>query len=287
MKKTFCTLFLFLAAELPLYASDTSTPHEVMVSIAAEDKSHNAVPDLKLDEISLKVNGAMVAATSVVYTGTEPKDWVLLIDSSRSMADTPLWQPAIQAAIKNLGAAMRKRGDRVAVVSVGNRPFVEQDFTSDERLVNTAVTRLQPKGGTALHDALVASAGYLSRKRVQGRQQVIWVVTDGEDTQSNTTVEEAGDRIASTGIPILLSFLGDNPLGIERMKYLAKNSGGTVFRPANKKACDEEASKLMAFTSKEYLVVFSLKPDVKGDTIKMTTSRQGVSLLDHDRHLAQ
>ena len=286
MKNIMCALFVFFAG-ISLPAADQAKPELVLISIAAEDKSHNAVADLKLEEISLKDNGAPVAPSSFVYVGAEPKDWILAIDASGSMRKERLWRPAIEAAVKQLSLLMRQRGDRVAVVTVQNDAFIDQDFTSDENEIRAAVGKADPRGGTALYDAVIASANYLVRKRQPGRQQVLWVITDGWDNSSMHSLEQTLDYVSGSGIPVFFSLIGNESRGMKAAQHLANSSGGSISRLKGNGACDEQSKKLVDFADHEYVIAFSTASDARSHRIRVTTSRTGVELIDSDRSVVR
>ena len=73
-------------------------------------------------------------------------------------------------------------------------PYIDQDFTSDIRKLQQGLGYLKSSGGTAMYDALLASADYLS-KNAKRTKQVILLVTDGEDNASSASLEQAIRKI--------------------------------------------------------------------------------------------
>ena len=55
-------------------------------------------------------------------------------------------------------------------------------------------------GGTALYDAVIASADYLSKNAKQPKQ-VLLIVTDGDDNSSNASLAEAIRRVQALDGP--------------------------------------------------------------------------------------
>jgi VWFA-related protein len=287
MKNTLCILFVLFCVAGFLFAADGAKPEQVIITISAEDKSHHAVTDLQPKDFSVTDNNAPVAPISAVYAGSEPKDWILAIDSSGSMRRTPMWRPAIEAAVKQLSPLMRQRGDRVAVVTVQDNAYIDQQFTSNESEIRSTVDNIDPRGGTALYDAVTASADYLVRKRQPGRQQVLWVITDGWDNASTHSLEQATDYVSGSGVPVLFSLIGDESRGMKAMQHLAKYSGGSVFRLKGKNECDQQTQKLVDFADHEYVIAFSPATDARSHRIRVTTSRAGVELMDADRSVVR
>ena len=92
--------------------------------------------------------------------------------------------------------------------------------------------QVDSRGGTALYDAVVASADYLTKK---GRREkkVLLVITDGEDNASTDTLEQAVRRVQDDNGPVVYTI---GILGGEREKRarraldsLAQHTGGVSF----------------------------------------------------------
>lgn len=287
MKNALCIPFVLFYLASSLRAVDGAKSEPVVITIGAEDKSHHPVTDLQSNDFSVTDNNAAVTPISAVYAGAEPKDWILVIDSSGSMRREPLWRPATEAAMKQLSALMRQRGDRVAVVNFQNDAYIDQEFTSEESAVRAAVDRAEPRGATALYDAVIASANYLVRKRQPGRQQVLWVITDGADNASMHSLEQTIDYVSGAGVPVLFSLIGNESGGMKAVQHLAKCSGGSVFRLTGKDKGDEQAKSLVDFADHEYVIAFSPPSDARSHRIRVTTSRAGVELIDADRSVVR
>ena len=60
--------------------------------------------------------------------------------------------------------------DQVFVVNFSQTPYLDQDFTSDVNLLQTALHQVSSRGSTALYDAVVASDVHL-RNNPQSRQE--------------------------------------------------------------------------------------------------------------------
>ena len=70
--------------------------------------------------------------------------------------------------------------DEAFLVDFSWEAFIDTDFTSDVSKLQDGLSYIKSSGGTAIYDALVASADYLS-KNAKRPKQVLLVVTDGED----------------------------------------------------------------------------------------------------------
>jgi Ca-activated chloride channel family protein len=118
-------------------------------------------------------------------------DLALVLDVSASMqaADFP---PNRLEALKALAGDLILKGgpNRVAVYAFAGHTFTQTPLTSDRSSVLTMVQSLayesishSRSGGTALGDALLVAADTLVKHRIDGRDQVLILITDGESNR--------------------------------------------------------------------------------------------------------
>jgi VWFA-related protein len=156
----------------------------------------------------------------------------IVIDNSGSMRDK---RPGVNAAALNLVRASNSQ-DQVCVVNFNNEYYLDQDYTGNVSLLRDALERIESRGGTALYDAIVATSDHLM-KSAKLQKKIILVVTDGEDTASRDTLEQAVRTIAVDGGPTVYTI---GLLGHERekkarraLRILAEQTGGVAFFPGD------------------------------------------------------
>lgn len=161
-----------------------------------------------------------------------PVALAILIDNSGSMRDK---RPGVNAAALNLVRASNPQ-DQVCVINFNNEYYLDQDYTGNVTLLRDALERIESRGGTALYDALVATSDHLM-KSAKLQKKIILVVTDGEDTASRDTLEQAVRAIAVDGGPTVYTI---GLLGQERekkarraLRVIAEQTGGVSFFPSN------------------------------------------------------
>jgi Ca-activated chloride channel family protein len=113
----------------------------------------------------------------------------IVIDNSGSMREK---RDAVNKAALNLVKASNPQ-DQVFVVNFNDEYYLDQEFTPDIKKLQTALEHVEARGGTALYDAIVASADYLTHSPLQ--RKAIFVVTDGEDDASQETLEQAVHKL--------------------------------------------------------------------------------------------
>jgi Ca-activated chloride channel family protein len=123
---------------------------------------------------------------------------VLLVDASGSMEMTEKATNARNAAIQLIHGLGPE--DRVAVYAFDRDLYRLIDFTGDKEEAIAAITRLEPFGSTALYDAVATLSDFVIHEGF-GRRAIV-VATDGVDTSSETSVDEAVARAKSVDLPV-------------------------------------------------------------------------------------
>jgi Ca-activated chloride channel homolog len=169
---------------------------------------------------------------------TPPIAMCILIDNSGSMRDK---RAAVKAAALALVQASRPR-DEVCVVDFNDEAFFDlpygNDFTSDIREMEEALTRIDSRGGKAMRDAIGMAIDRV-KQSAHNERKVLVLVTEGYDTASAATQEQLLGKVGNSGVRVysigLLS--GDEPgrAGAARLalRQLAEASGGRAYYPAD------------------------------------------------------
>ena len=108
----------------------------------------------------------------------------IVLDTSGSMDGDK-----IRAAREALDRFLRQLldvDDEVFLYRFDNQPELVQGWTKDKRVVSDAVARIQPRGGTALYDA-VADAVQMAQQG-HNRKKAVVIISDGNDTSSRTDI---------------------------------------------------------------------------------------------------
>ena len=160
-----------------------------------------------------------------------PVSMGIIIDNSGSMREK---RAKVNQAALNLVRSSNPK-DEVFVVNFNDEYYLDQDFTNDLLKLKEALDKIDARGGTALYDAIVASAEHLKRfARLE--KKVLFVVTDGEDNASNETLEQAVKRLQEENGPSVyaIGILGDeeHPKRAKKaLDIIAQHTGGIAFFP--------------------------------------------------------
>jgi VWFA-related protein len=155
----------------------------------------------------------------------------IVIDNSGSMREK---RNKVNQAALNLVRASNPQ-DEVFVVNFNDEYYLDQDFTNDLLKLKEALEKIDARGGTALYDAVVASADHLKRN-ARLEKKVLFVVTDGEDNASNGNLEQAVKQLQEENGPSVyaIGILGDeeHPKRAKRaLDIIAQRTGGIAFFP--------------------------------------------------------
>ncbi len=165
----------------------------------------------------------------ITTSSNERVSLVLDFDSSGSMDDNDPQKLRVNAGkqIVDLLAS----NDQAAIVDFSARIRLLQGFTSDKNALKAAIDRVGNSGGTSLYDSLLAVLK-LFRDSGAVTNPVIVVLSDGEDTDSASTVNDVINQATLQSTPIFPISLGTN-IDFSELQNLAGQTNGT-FGEANK-----------------------------------------------------
>jgi Ca-activated chloride channel homolog len=178
----------------------------------------------------------------------------IVVDNSGSMREK---REEVNKAALNLVRSSNP-DDQVFVVNFSDEYFLDQDFTSDIKKLQAALEHVESRGGTALYDAVVASADQLSKSPLQ--RKVLFVVTDGEDDASQENLEEAVHRLQQENGPVVytIGLLGDDKTRRAKraLELLADRTGGIAFFPPTLGDVDQISSTIAHDIRNQYTISY-------------------------------
>src|SRR5207237_2166472 len=177
----------------------------------------------------------------------------IVIDNSGSMREK---RAKVAKAAVNLVRASNPR-DEVFVVNFSDEYLLDQPFTNKINLLQEALEKYETRGGTALYDAVVASADEL-KKHGKLQKKILFVVTDGEDDASRESLEQAVRRLQEENGPTVyaIGLLGEEKARRARraLETLAERTGGIAFLPRTLDQVDEISSTVAHYIRNQYTV---------------------------------
>jgi Ca-activated chloride channel homolog len=241
---------------------------EVVLHATVADETGHLVTSLDRTAFSVRVNNVPEPITSFRQEDV-PVALGIVIDNSGSMRDK---REKVNQAVLNLIRASNPQ-DEVFVVNFSQTPYLDQDFTSDVGLLQTALHQVSSHGSTALYDAVVASAMHL-QENPRLTKKVLLVITDGQDNMSQETLEDAIRKLqpnqglqsnqGATIYAIGLTNGGMTRTGREALQSLAKNTGGVAFFPQSLDEVDKITRTVAHDIRSQYTLAFKPGPAKSG-----------------------
>ena len=188
----------------------------------------NGHPVNDLPETAFKVldEGKPVKVTKFEHVTNLPMSIGLAIDTSASMQ--PRMDEARKAASQFLSNVMRK-GDRAFLVSFDTQPQLIQRWSPKLSDVNAGLAKLRAEESTALYDAVVYSL--YSFVGVKGQKALV-LITDGKDTSSKFSFEQALEYARRAAVPVYAIGIGIHGTEVDVRYKLGKfcsETGGNVY----------------------------------------------------------
>jgi len=227
---------------------------EVVLHATVLDQRQRLVTNLNKNDFTVYEDGQQQQITKFTREDI-PVSIGILVDNSGSMRDK---RQAVNTAALDLVKGSNPE-DEVFIVNFSDEAIIDTDLTSDVAKMQEGLQQVDSRGGTALYDAVVASADYLAKK---GRREkkVLLVVTDGEDNASTDTLEQAVRRVQDDNGPTVYSI---GILGGEREKrarraleQLALHTGGVAFFPKDLGEVDQIARAVARDIRNQYSIYY-------------------------------
>ena len=210
---------------------DNSNFPNMTVYVNITDKNGNVIENLQkkdFDITEIDKNGNVTTASiDDVHRilGEDKINVNLVLDASGSMSGTKMTQ-AKNAANSLLDYMSLDSGDKVEIISFDNYVYLEQDFTSRQDLLATAVGNIDAGGQTALYDAIYA--GVFQTYYENGAKCVI-AFTDGAENASSYSFDDVVTIAKNTGIPVFIIGIGDYDYDSSALRTLAEECSGRYY----------------------------------------------------------
>ena len=229
----------------------------VIIPASVVDGFGHAITDLKLDDFELKIDGEVKNIGELTRSET-PVNVALLFDNSYSLSAARDFEK--QAAVRFFRSVIRPI-DRAAVYSISNTPTLSQGLTNDvPRLVRTVEGFGAPDGATALFEAVAQASDYM--RPLPGRKVLI-IVSDGADTVSEVSIDEAINRALRAECQVYVVQTRQvedpnlhDPVSEQRMYHITEQTGGAVYVPRAVEELDAVFTQISLDLTQQYLLSY-------------------------------
>jgi len=258
---------------------------EVVLNATVLD-GNRLVPDLKKEDFQVFEDGIKQALISFQHTDL-PVSIAIVVDNSGSMSKK---RPSVNKSALDLIEASNPQ-DEAFVVNFSDEAFIDQEFTSDENKLRDGLSHIESRGGTALYDAVVASADKLVADAKRSKQVLI-LITDGEDNASTLNLEQTIQRVQQLSGPEIYSvglLFGDEMSRAEArharraLEMLSAETGGIAYFPKSIEQIDQIAAEVARDIRNQYTLGYhSTRPTTEPGFrhVQVTAEAKGTSKLN-------
>ena len=167
----------------------------INVTATVTDTRGRFVPDLEKDDFLLYEDGEL---QTVTHFSSErvPVSLGIVLDTSGSMDGEKML--AAREAIDRFLFDLLGEDDEVFLYQFSYQPRLVHDWTTDRERLSRALGGIRPRGGTALYDAVADAV--LMAEDGRHRKKAVVIISDGNDTNSETGVRELQELIRETEV---------------------------------------------------------------------------------------
>jgi Ca-activated chloride channel family protein len=229
----------------------------VVVQATVKNRHGELVTNLDRSAFTVYENGKRQSIT-LFRRDDIPVSLGLLIDNSGSMRT--LRSRVEAAALKFVRASNPQ--DEVLVLNFADKPRIDVPLTSDTRVLEAGIGRVDAIGGTAMRDAVDAAEAYL-RQHATRERKVLLVITDGNDNASIVTMAQIHKQAerSETVIYGVGLFVDEESSGTKAGRHeldqLTERTGGIAYYPASLDQIDSVALDLARQIRNQYTIAYA------------------------------
>jgi Ca-activated chloride channel homolog len=285
------------------------------ILFTAVDKSKRFITTLKQEDVRVTEDGQPQEVFTFARQTDLPLSLAILIDTSISEERTLPIEKA--AAASFVDAVLRPDKDEMAVISFTGDATLEQGLTGNASRVRRALDRVEfvpptgyvsgvgqvgtppitdqrTAGTTAIWDAVLVTSDEVLAEASDKTRRAIILLTDGHDTTSRKSIEEAIESAARADAVVYAIGIGDEYYGgINKgtLRKISEQTGGRAFFPEGESELRDAFAQIQLELRSQYLVAYSptnknrdgsfrrvqieiTNPDLRRQNLKLTY-RQG------------
>ncbi|HMD16039.1 MAG TPA: VWA domain-containing protein [Terriglobales bacterium] len=277
------------ASTAPGTAAVASKSSTILITAWLKD---GTTAGLSTSDIEIKADGKPVPVQEVV--GGAPLHYCLLFDSSGSQRDRFKLQQ--DEATELLSKVVKAGSDHGMLVDFSDNYYLDGEGTKPQTFANRIAVQRPEGRGTALYDAVVASANHMSESSPDRGPRVMFIFSHGEDNESAMTLDRAVQFVMKAGIRLYV--IGQLPTkdpaylmpvkAAKTLRQLAERTGGKAYFREQKdvgKAVADIADELTNL----FAVTFTLpgqEKDGQLHKLEVRSIKKDVSIRAPDRYYA-
>jgi len=222
----------------------------------------NGKPTDNLTEKSFRVldEGKPVSISKFEYVKNLPLSIGLAFDTSGSMSSR---MDEAQKAGAQFFENVMKKGDRAFLVAFNNETELVQEWTRKLADIHAGLARLRPEATTALYDAIVFAL--YNFHGVKGQKALV-LISDGKDTDSKFTFDQALEYAHRAAVPIYTIGIGIKGADVDvryKLSKLSTETGGSTYYIDQARDLQRVYDDIQTELRSQYILGFYPSPDVK------------------------
>jgi Ca-activated chloride channel family protein len=215
-----------------------------------------------LTEKAFKIldEGKPVPLAKFEYVKNLPLSIGMAIDTSGSMQ--PKMDEAQKAAAQFFEKTM-KRGDKGFLVAFDTEPQIVQKWSTKLSDMHAGLAKLRAEESTALYDAVVYSL--YNFQGIRGQKALV-IISDGRDTASKFTFDQAVEYARRAAVPIYAIGIGIKANEIDvryKLSRFASETGGDTYYIEQARDLQRVYAEIQDELRSQYILGFYPAPDVK------------------------
>lgn len=279
-----------LRSQTPVLSVDVNL---VNITATALDEYGRYVDDLTAEDFLVLEDGREQKIAFFSHESRLPISLGVLIDSSSSVQDK--FRQGLQT-VRAIAATLSST-DEMFIMTFDSHVSLRQAFTNDPDEMQRSLRDIHAHGETAVYDAI--AAGLREMQKAKYPKRILLLVTDGFDTRSRTTADQAEDLLKRSNV--LLYTVGidddDKDASIRRrpkihiyeymLNKLSRAGGGRIIRLYTGREYDlhQLSEALLGELHQQYTIgyypVAGTGHDGGGKNVEIRVKKPGVQILDH------
>jgi Ca-activated chloride channel family protein len=244
----------------------------VQVTVTVTDSEGRLITGLTKDDFQIFEDGNREDITQFTDARV-PVSLGVLLDASDSMRGQPIVDA--RTAVDRFVSGLLESDDEVFMAAFNHKPHLVAGWTQPPLALRGRLDAFRPTGGTAIYDALVASAPMFGQ-RLHPRAALV-VVSDGADTASDFTLRQTREILRRTD-PFVYAIAIDAPgayastrVNPESLREITGQSGGYTEVVRSVEEVGPATERIANELNKQYMLgyVSSRPPDDGWRTIRV------------------
>lgn len=247
---------------------------DIDIYINFKEGSYLGSADLSGEDFALNENGTAIHDFELLKIGhtLDTVGTILLIDTSGSMRGGPL-EDAISSC--SLFIKEMNENDLVSIIGFSSGLQIYSDFSSNEQILESSISNIKADGSTALYDGIIASAEQFENIK-DVRHRYIIVLSDGKDTASQATLEDAISKSLENKVTVYSIALLSKDYDPSDIEKISLETGGELLTTLHSEDLIGLYSEISQKIRNQYVLSYtSQNTDAKEIQIRISVMKAG------------